>query len=600
MSKEKKKQSASGKAMDLKLMLRIYKLASPYRGYLIASVILTFGYAYTGPLIPKLISEALNNEVIGGDAEGLTSVILIIFGVYLLNTLMLLARTWFSAFLAQNVVFDLRNRVYKYITRLKLRYIDKTPVGTLITRNVSDIQTISDFFTDGAVTISGDILMIGVIVYNMFDADWRLAFITLSVVPLLLIAAYIFKERVRVSFQDVRLQVQRLNAFVQEHITGMQIVQIFNREKVEERRFQRINALHRDANIRSVMYYSVFFPVVEILTAIAIGLIVWYGVNTIIRGVNAGQAAEFGTIVQFIMYVQMFFRPVRQIADRFNAMQMGIVAAERVFKLIDAEQNLEESGNEKPVIHGNIDFKNVWFAYQKEDWVLKDLDLSVKEGKTLALVGATGAGKSSIVNLISRFYEFNKGEITLDGRSIREIDLVHLRKHTSVVLQDVFLFSGSILDNVKLFNPNMSDPEVIDACKAVGAHSFIEKLPGGYEYKVMERGATLSVGQRQLISFARALAFNPRILILDEATSSVDTETEELIQKAIALLMKGRTSIVIAHRLSTIQNADEIVVLDKGQIIEQGTHSELISKEAAYASMYRSQFEMNQPGVLTS
>jgi len=600
MSKQKKEQSASGKAMDFKLMLRIYKLATPYRGYLIASVILTFGYAYTGPLVPELIADVLNVQVMKGDAAGLTNAVLLILGVSLLNTLMLLARTWFSAFLAQNVVFDLRNRVYKYITRLKLRYIDKTPVGTLITRNVSDIQTISDFFTDGAVTISGDILMIGVIVYNMFNADWRLALITLSVVPVLLNATYIFKEKVRMSFQDVRQQVQRLNAFVQEHITGMQIVQIFNREKVEERRFERINSLHRDANIRSVMYYSVFFPVVEILTAIAIGLIVWYGVNTVIRGVNAGQAAEFGTIVQFIMYVQMFFRPVRQIADRFNAMQMGIVAGERVFKLIDAEENLEESGTETPSIHGNIEFKDVWFAYQQEDWVLKDLNLSVKEGKTLALVGATGAGKSSIVNLISRFYEFNKGEITVDGISIRDMDLVHLRKHTSVVLQDVFLFSGSILDNVKLFNPKMTDQEVVDACKAVGAHGFIENLPGTYSYKVMERGATLSVGQRQLISFARALAFNPRILILDEATSSVDTETEELIQKAIALLMKGRTSIVIAHRLSTIQHADEIVVLDKGQILEQGTHSELIEKEAAYASMYRSQFEMNQPNMAGS
>lgn len=594
MSESKKEQSASGKAMDLKLMVRIYKLAAPYRGYLYASVLLTIGYAYTGPLIPEMIGEALNEKVMKNDLSGLTYMVMLILGLSLLNTLMLLARTWFSAFLAQNVVFDLRNRVYKFITRLKLKKVDKTPVGTLITRNVSDIQTISDFFTDGAVTISGDILMIVVIIYKMFDADWRLALITLSVIPFLLIAAYIFKEKVRVSFQDVRQQVTRLNAFVQEHITGMQIVQIFNREKTEEKRFEKINALHRDANIRGVMYYSVFFPVVEILTAIAIGLIVWYGVNTVIRSISDGSPAEFGTIVTFIMYVNMFFRPVRQIADRFNAMQMGIVAGERVFKLIDAEEDLEESGTLKPDIQGNISFDKVWFAYQNEEWVLKDLSFSVKEGKTLALVGETGAGKSSIVNLISRFYEFSKGEITVDGVPIRDMDIVHLRKNTSVVLQDVFLFSGSILDNVKLFNPAMSDQEVIDACKAVGAHGFIQKLPGAYHYKVMERGATLSVGQRQLISFARALAFNPRILILDEATSSIDSETEELIQKAIALLMKGRTSIVIAHRLSTIQHADEIVVLDKGRILEQGTHAELIAKDGAYTAMYRSQFEMNQ------
>lgn len=594
MSESKKEQSASGKAMDLKLMLRIYKLASPYRGYLVASVLLTIGYAYTGPAIPEMIGDTLNEQVMNRDLSGLTYMIMLILGLSLLNTLMLLARTWFSSVLAQNVVFDLRNRVYKYITRLKLKKVDKTPVGTLITRNVTDIQTISDFFTDGAVTISGDILMIVVIIYKMFDADWRLALITLSVIPFLLIAAYIFKEKVRISFQDVRQQVTRLNAFVQEHITGMQIVQIFNREKTEERRFEKINALHRDANIRGVMYYSVFFPVVEILTAIAIGLIVWYGVNTVIRSISDGSPAEFGTIVTFIMYVNMFFRPVRQIADRFNAMQMGIVAGERVFKLIDAEEDLEETGTLKPEIKGSISFDHVWFAYQNEEWVLKDLSFSVKEGKTLALVGETGAGKSSIVNLISRFYEYGQGEITVDGTSIRDMDIVHLRKNTSVVLQDVFLFSGSILDNVKLFNPSMSDQEVIDACKSVGAHGFIQKLPGGYAYKVMERGATLSVGQRQLISFARALAFNPRILILDEATSSIDSETEELIQKAIALLMKGRTSIVIAHRLSTIQHADEIVVLDKGQILEQGTHSELIAKEGAYTSMYRSQFEMNQ------
>ncbi|MDX5320777.1 MAG: ABC transporter ATP-binding protein/permease [Bacteroidota bacterium] len=587
----------AGKAMDFRLMMRIYRLAAPYRSYLLASVILTIGYAYTGPLIPELIAKTLNTDIVNGDAAGLSKAILLIFSIYLLNTVMLLSRTWFSAFLAQSVVYDLRNRVYQYITRLRLKVLDRTPVGTLITRNVSDIQTISDFFTDGAVTISGDILMISVIVYKMFDADWRLALITLSVVPFLLIAAYIFKEKVRVSFQDVRQEVQRLNAFVQEHITGMQIVQIFNREKVEEQKFERINAAHRDANIRSVMAYSVFFPVVEILTAIAIGLIVWYGVNTVIRSVDGGEGADFGTIVQFIMYVNMFFRPVRQIADRFNAMQMGIVAGERVFKLIDAEENLEESGALTPEIKGKIEFDSVWFAYNDEEWVLRDLNLKVEEGKTLALVGATGAGKSSIVNLISRFYDYSKGDIRIDGISVRDMELTHLRKNTSVVLQDVFLFSGSIMENVKLFNPNMSDEAAIAACKAVGADAFIQKLPGAYQYNVMERGATLSVGQRQLISFARALAYNPRILILEEATSSVDTDTEELIQKAIALLMKGRTSIVIAHRLSTIQHADEIVVLEKGQVLEQGTHADLIAKDDHYAAMYRSQFAMTQEEI---
>lgn len=572
----------------MKLLMRIYRLGKPYKGYLIAAIILTIAYAFTGPLIVELIQKTIDNEIRTKDATGLVQMISLILGLYILNTLLLLTRTWFAAFLAQNVIRDLRNRVYRYITRLKLKYIDKTPVGTLITRNVSDLQTISDFFTDGAITISGDILMIVAIVFNMFNQNWSLALVTLSVVPFLLIAAYIFKEKVKVSFQDVRTQVQRLNSYVQEHITGMQIVQIFNREKEEMHRFERINASHRDANVRSVLYYAVFFPVVEVITALAIGLIVWYSAKTAIQS----SGAEFGTVVSFIMYVNMFFRPVRQIADRFNSMQMGMVAAERVFKLIDQEENLESSGELKDPIKGHLEFRNLWFAYNEEEYVLKNISLEVKEGKTLALVGATGAGKSSIVNLISRFYDFQKGEILLDGNPIHDYDLYHLRRNTSVVLQDVFLFSGSILENIKLFNPQMTDEVAINACIAVGADKFIQKLPGKYDYKVMERGATLSVGQRQLISFARALAFDPRILILDEATSSIDTETEELIQKAIALLMKGRTSIVIAHRLSTIQHADTIMVLEKGEILEQGTHDELIAKNGSYSEMYRNQFEM--------
>ncbi len=587
MSKEKNK-SVSGNAMDLKLVMRIYRLGKPYKSYLWTSVLLTLGYSYTGPLIPTLIQRIIDQDVRMGDADGLVKGIALVLAIYLLNTAMLLSRTWFSAFLAQNVIRDLRNRVYRYITRLKLRILDRTPVGTLITRNISDLQTISEFFTDGAITISGDILMIFFIIYRMFDANWELALVTLSVVPFLLIAAYIFKEKVKVSFQDVRQQVTKLNSYVQEHITGMQIVQIFNREKEEMRRFKKINSAHRDANIRSVFYYAVFFPVVEVITALAIGLIVWYGAYDSIQSTGA----QFGTVVAFIMYVNMFFRPVRQIADRFNSMQMGMVAAERVFKLVDEEEHLETSGTLETPISGDIEFKNVWFAYQDEEYVLKDLSLQVKEGETLALVGTTGAGKSSAVNLISRFYDFQKGEIILDGHDIREYDLYHLRRNTSVVLQDVFLFSGSILENIKLFNPELTDEDAIAACKAIGADRFIEKLPGKYEYKVMERGGMLSVGQRQLISFARALAFDPRILILDEATSSIDTETEELIQKAIALLMKGRTSIVIAHRLSTIQHASKILVMDKGRIVEQGNHDQLVAMNGVYAEMYRNQFEL--------
>lgn len=595
MSDEKTVKSVSGRMLDWYLLKRIYGLATPYRWFLLLATVFTLIAAITGPVIPILIQKALDEKVAANDLKGLGNMALLILGMNIFNTLITLVKTYVSADIAQRVVKDMRLKVYDYISRLKLKVIDRTPVGTLVTRNVSDIQTIADFFTEGAVTIAGDLLSILVIISLMFYQDWKLTLVSLSVLPFLLISAYVFKEKVKKSFQLVRTQVSKLNAFVQEHITGMQIVQIFNREAVEMDRFKKINKDHRNAHVRSVLYYAVFFPVVEVITAMSIGLIVWYGINNIIetQAVDISEnKLKFGTLVMFIMYINMFFRPIRQLADRFNSMQMGMVAAERVFKLIDDDGNTEKSGNYRPErLKGDVAFHHAWFAYTGEDWVLKDLSLEVKEGQTFALVGATGAGKSSIINLINRFYDIQKGEILLDGIPVKEYDLPFLRQNIAVVLQDVFLFSGSIKDNIRLYNAAITDEQIVAACKAVGAHPFIQNLPGGYDYNVMERGSSLSVGQRQLISFARALAFDPAILILDEATSSIDSETEEIIQDAIKLLMKGRTSIVIAHRLSTIQHADEIIVLDKGRIVEKGDHRELLQQKGAYEKLYRYQFE---------
>ena len=586
-------KSKKGNALDWEIIKRLYKLATPYRGMLWLTTILTLLAAVVGPYIPKLIQAALDNEVAHKDLPALNQAVLYILLLYLLNTVITLVKTYASNVIAQNVIRDLRMQVFQYINRLKLKFIDKTPVGTMVTRNVSDIETLANFFTEGAITIAGDILQIVMIVSFMFIMDWQLTLVSLSVLPFLFIATYIFKEKVRQSFTDVRTQVAKLNAFVQEHITGMQVVQIFNREQVEYQKFKEINKRHEDANIKSVFYYSVYFPVVDILTAAAVGLIVWFGMNSIIaKGVDGSAAvASFGTVVSFILYINMFFRPVRQLADRFNSMQMGIVAAERVFKLIDAKQDLEANGEASVTqLQGNIAFKNVDFAYNSGEPVLRNLSFQVASGKTLAIVGPTGAGKSSVINLISGLYDIQGGVVEVDGVDIRKYDYNSLRSHVAVVLQDVFLFSGSIYDNVKLYDSSISDTEVVAACKSVGIHDFIMTLPDQYNYKVMERGGTLSAGQRQLISFARALAFDPAILILDEATASIDSESEELIQKAIEVLMKGRTSIVIAHRLSTIKHADEIMVLVKGEIAEKGTHQELLRLNGHYSRLYQSQF----------
>jgi ATP-binding cassette subfamily B protein len=575
---------------NLNLLGRVYQLAKPYKAKLYTSIALTIGMAFLGPLRPFIIQYTIDNFIANNNQIGLINMSLLLLFMLVLQAGMQVWSTILTNYLGQSVIKDLRMQVFTYLTGLRLLFYDKNPVGALVTRTISDIETIADVFSEGLINISGDILQIVFILIFMFGTNWQLSLVSLSVLPFLLYAGYVFKEKVRLSFEDVRTHVSRLNTFVQEHIQGMHIVQIFNREEKELERFKEINAEHRDANIRSVMYYSVFFPVVEIIAALSTALIVWYGAKGVIQ-----DHASIGSITAFIMYINLFFRPIRQLADRFNTMQMGMVAAGRIFKLVDDKENIEPTGSIKiDNLKGNIQFKNVYFGYNPNQYVLKDISLQVNEGKNVAFIGATGAGKSSIINLLSRFYNIEKGEILVDGHKLEDLDIKYLRSQIAVVLQDVFLFSGSVMDNIKLNNKHITNEEVIATAKLLGAHDFISRLPDGYNQNVQERGASLSVGQRQLISFVRAMVINPAVLILDEATSSVDNETEDVIQKAIETMMKGRTSIVIAHRLSTIQHADEIIVLDKGMIVEKGSHKKLLNLNGFYKKLYELQFAPNQ------
>jgi ATP-binding cassette subfamily B multidrug efflux pump len=495
--------------------------------------------------------------------------------------------------LGQSAIRDLRINVFNHITKLRLKYFDNTPIGQLITRTISDLETIAEIFSEGLIVIIGDILMVIVIIGVMLYKDWMLTIVVLLPMPLLIVATSVFQKAIKSAFQEIRTEVSNLNTYLQEHITGVSIIQYFAREHQEYKKFVKINARYRDANIRSNWYYSIFFPVVEIISAMSLGLLVWYGSKSIL---SKPLTVTPGIIAEFILYISMLFRPIRELADKFNTLQMGMVGAERVFKVLDTDEVTENKGTFMPEkMKGGISFENVWFAYNAESYVLKDISFEVGAGKTIALVGATGAGKSSTINILNRFYEIQKGEIKIDGVKIQDYDLNYLRSNIATVLQDVFLFSDTIFNNVTLNNPAIGIEQVVDAAKKVGAHEFIERLPGGYQYNVMERGATLSAGQAQLISFIRALVYNPSILVLDEATSSVDTETEMLIQRAIENLMQGRTSIVIAHRLSTIQKADRILVLDKGEVKESGTHQELLRLNGYYKKLYDLQF--NSSGV---
>lgn len=584
MEKEKK---ISGNIMDMQILRRLFVFAKPYLKQFYLVVFLTIGLAVLVPLRPKLIQHTIDNEVAFGDYNGLVFWIVILLVLLVVQAVVQYFHTFMSGWLGQHIIKDIRVKLFRHIQNLRLKFFDNTPIGRLVTRNVSDIETLSEVFSTGIAGIIADILQLLVILGFMFSLSWKLTLVSLALLPILLFATYVFKEKVKVSFNEVRTAVSNLNSFVQEHITGMSIVQIFNAEKREYAKFKEINKEHRTANIRAVFYYATYFPVAEIIQAGGIGLIIWYGAGSVIQ-----EQLTLGVLIAFIMYIQMFFRPIRMIADRFNTLQMGIVASNRILDLMDSEEHIPDEGDFAPEnIEGSVKFENVWFAYNDEDWVLKDINFEVSKGASLALVGATGAGKSSVINLLTRFYEINKGEIKIDEESIRNFQLANLRNHIAVVLQDVFLFSDSIFNNITLRNPAISLDKVKEAAELVGARSFIERLPGGFDYNVMERGATLSVGQRQLISFVRAMVYDPKIIILDEATSSVDTETEELIQEAIQKLMKGRTSIVIAHRLSTIQNADKILVLDKGEIKEEGTHDELLELDGFYAQLHQMQYK---------
>ncbi len=583
---EKKDQSVSGSAFNFRIFLRVLGYAKPYRTVFFLTGLLTMVSAVLTPLRPLLIQYTLDNSIIIPDGELLERMSLIIVGLLFMEAMAQFSHTYMASWLGQSVIRDLRVDIYRKITNFRLKYFDRTPIGTLVTRAVSDIETIANIFSQGILIIIAEILKLVVVVAFMLYQDWRLALICLIPIPVLLFATNVFKNYIKLAFQDVRTEVSKLNAFVQEHITGMNIVQIFNREKQEMEKFETINGRHRDAHLRTVLANSIFFPVVEVLSALAIALLIWWGSREMLNG-----TVTYGSLVAFILYIYMLFRPIRQLADRFNTLQMGMVASERVFKVLDTDAQIQSSGKGlRPKIKGNLEFENVWFAYNDEDWVIRDISFSVKPGQKIAIVGATGAGKTSIINLLSRFYEYNKGSIRIDGTEIRDFDPAYLSIEVGVVLQDVFLFSDTIFNNITLNNPDISREQVIKAAKKVGAHRFIDRLADGYDFNVKERGGMLSVGQRQLLSFIRAYIYNPSILVLDEATSSVDTETEEMIQEAIEELTKDRTSIIIAHRLATVQHADVIIVMDKGKIVEAGNHQELLKKEGAYRNLYDLQF----------
>ncbi|RZM26509.1 MAG: ABC transporter ATP-binding protein [Pedobacter sp.] len=578
----------TGDAFNSGLLKRIFQYVRPYRNIFAWAIVLTILLALIAPVRPFLIQYTLDNHIMKGNYSGLLNMTVIMLVLLVLQAVIQFSNTLLTNTLGQSAIRDLRINVFNHITKLRLKYFDNTPIGQLITRTVSDLETIAEIFSEGLIVIIGDILMVIVIIGVMLYKDWTLTIVVLLPMPLLIIATSIFQKAIKSAFQEIRTEVSNLNTYLQEHITGISIIQYFARENQEYNKFVKINARYRDANIRSNWYYSIFFPVVEIISAMSLGLLVWYGSKSIL---SKPLSVTPGIIAEFILYISMLFRPIRELADKFNTLQMGMVGAERVFKVLDTDEVTENKGTLAPEkMKGAISFQNVWFAYNDDNYVLKDISFEVEAGKTIALVGATGAGKSSTINILNRFYEIQKGNINIDGARIQDYELGYLRRNIATVLQDVFLFSDTIFNNITLNNPAITMEQVVDAAKKVGAHDFIERLPGGYQYNVMERGATLSAGQAQLVSFIRALVYNPSILVLDEATSSVDTETEMLIQRAIDNLMQGRTSIVIAHRLSTIQKADRILVLDKGEIKEMGTHQQLLKLNGYYKKLYDLQF----------
>jgi ATP-binding cassette subfamily B protein len=576
------------KQLDIVLLGRVVALARPYRSIFALVAVLAVLLAPVGIARPYLIQVMVDDYVFNNDEAGLIRMTGVVVALLLLETGMRYVFTYYSGWLGQSVIRDLRVKVFSHITSLRLRYFDRTPIGTSTTRTINDIETINSIFGEGIITILADVLSLIAVAAIMFYTSWQLTLVCLTTLPFLIVASYIFKEQVKAAFQKVRTQVQRMNAFLQERITGMRMVQIFNAERQEMAKFKKINEEQTHAHLDSIRSYAIFYPVVDIISAASLALMVWWGARDII----GGGSVTLGALVAFPIYLNMLFRPIRMLADKFNTLQMGLVAAERVFGVLDRTEQIENKGRLKAgKLRGEVRFENVWFAYQDEDWVLKDVNFRIAPGETLAIVGSTGSGKSTITNLINRFYDIQQGRISVDDHSVADYDLPSLRSRLAIVLQDVFLFSGSVMENITLRDERITPEAVLAAAKLIGAHEFIERLPGGYQYQVMERGATLSMGQRQLISFVRALVFNPDILILDEATSSVDPETESVIQHAIDTLIEKRTSIIIAHRLSTIRKANNILVLEKGQVIEFGSHEALLKNEnGRYRELYEMQF----------
>jgi ATP-binding cassette subfamily B protein len=585
-----KEKVSSGNIIDFNVLKRLMKFISPYKGRFYIVIVLTFALGVLSPLRPMLTQITLDNDVSQGDYAGMVNMMLIMLVLLIIQSIFQYVHTYLSGWMGQQIIRDIRIKLYEHLISLRLKFFDKTPIGRLVTRTISDVETLADVFSEGLAAMLSDLLQLIFILGFMFYQDWRLALLSLSTIPLLLLSTYVFKEKIKVAFGDVRNAVSNLNTFVQEHITGMNIIQIFGSEKREFEKFKEINEEHKQANLRSVLYYSIYYPVAEIIAAAGIGLLVWYGAG---QAVNFPQSGiSYGELVAFIMYIQLFFRPIRMIADRYNTLQMGIVSSSRIMNLLDDTEQVQQNGTfVSAEIKGEVKFEHVWFAYNDPDYVLKDINLDIKSGETVALVGATGAGKSSIINLLNRFYEIDRGTIKIDGVDLKDYELGNLRKNIGVVLQDVFLFSDTILTNISLGNPEVTEAMVWHAADLVGARTFIERLPGKLQYNVMERGATLSVGQRQLISFIRAMVYDPKILVLDEATSSVDSETEEMIQVAIEKMLSGRTAIVIAHRLSTIQKANKIIVLDHGEIKEAGRHEELLTRDGYYMQLHKMQYK---------
>jgi ATP-binding cassette subfamily B multidrug efflux pump len=584
-----------GKAYDTRLMKRLIKYLKPYKWHVGLGILLSVIVSGMEAVRPWFTKYAVDTNIANNDKQGLLITAIAFLGLLVFRGFVQYASAYLTQWIGQKTIFDLRMQIFTHLQNLSIKFFDSNPIGRLITRVTNDVEVLNEMFSSGIVMVFSDVFTIIGILYFMFTMSWELALLSLSVLPLLFYGTFLFRKKAREAYREVRLQIARINTFMQEHITGMMVDQIFNREKKSYNKFSDINAAHRDANIKSIFYYALFYPGVDLIGAIAIGLIIWYAGIGALKG-----SLTVGTVIAFFQFNEMFWRPIRDLSEKYNIMQTAMASSERVFKLLDDQSLIPNP--QSPIslqkLQGEIEFRNVWFAYIDEDWVLKNASFAIKPGETVAFVGHTGAGKTTIINLLCRFYEFQRGEILIDGIDIRSINKEDLRRQMSIVLQDVFLFSGDIKSNINLGNDGISMDRIKAAARVVGANRFIEAMPQQYDSEVKERGATLSVGQKQLISFARALAVHPRILILDEATSSVDTETEILIQQAIKKLLQGRTSIVIAHRLSTIQRANKIIVMHKGEIREMGTHQELLALEGIYYKLYRLQYKEQEKIVI--